>query len=429
MRRVAVVLLVLAACAGGVYALSEVDRPWVQALGAAVVLGGTAAIFAFSRTARSGISDRYPGVGAVASGLYGLERRIVLLTLAVAVTGFVAGEALERLLAPPGDLESHIASTYRSLGETRTPSGGTARTYAATVPPLAAAATLDRAFPAEDQRYTPVGVFLRYEDHIVGLLPDGGRTRLFLESDDDGFAHFGHYVGDFWGPRYDDEAGVVESAKAVPDRRDAERLVEHLRQAEEVHDVCYGWDVVIRSGRMKGRTQGSSNRGAGRRIERTDCRDWVQLDGWIDPLANRFSRRDEPGEWSLGMSYTLDATIDLPGEALGLLSVPENEMIRGATQEPTDDGERAGKGLIEYVGSLPLIVEQAAGLPSVPVVHRRPEGALAPVERSDAERRADAGWRGGPPALLRVVGGFAVFAFVLLVPAGLVRRLVRRLRA
>ena len=70
-------------------------------------------------------------------------------------------------------------------------------------PLLVADELLDENWASEDQRYTAVGVLLRYEHDIVALVPDGhGGTSVEREDEDDGYRHYYAYVGDFWGPSY-----------------------------------------------------------------------------------------------------------------------------------------------------------------------------------------------------------------------------------
>jgi hypothetical protein len=88
-------------------------------------------------------------------------------------------------------------------------------------PPLEVSAELDDAWPAEDQRYTAVGVLLRYEHDIVALVPDGrGGKTIERYGADEGYRRFYAYVGSYWGERYSADDDAPRSAMAVPDEVD-----------------------------------------------------------------------------------------------------------------------------------------------------------------------------------------------------------------
>ncbi len=53
---------------------------------------------------------------------------------------------------------------------------------------------------------------------------------------------------------------------------------------------------------------------------------------------------------------------------------------------------------------------------------------MAPVQRTDSERRADASWIGIPAALLEVGAGFVIVFVLVGVLVGIVLRAVRVLR-
>jgi hypothetical protein len=295
----------------------------------------------------------------------------------------------------------------------------------AELPPIRAAERLEREWPAEDQRYTPWGVFLRYEDDVVALLPRTAGSAVERLPAEDAYVRYGAIVGRFWGPAYHERPDVRDSALSVPGDADLRAAARALGAAERAHGTCYGWDVEVRSGVRAGHLYGSGA-GVGTRVD-VECEHRVVLEGWIDPRANRFSRRGEPGTWSLGARYELDG--DFPQASFDALSIPFVEMIEGSTTEPSDGGAIPGKGLLEHIGALPLLAQEADALDTVPLPEpHRPEGALAEVERSDAARRADGTAVGIVTALLRVAAGFAAFTLLVGLLAGLVGRLVRLAR-
>ena len=99
-------------------------------------------------------------------------------------------------------------------------------------------------------------------------------------------------------------------------------------------------------------------------------------------------------------------------------------------QKPSGHGARPGKGLIEYLEAMPLLAQDAVDMAPVLVAAGDvPRGArVAPVQRTDSERRADASWIGIPAALLEVGAGFVIFFVFVGVLVGVVLRAVRVLR-
>ncbi len=157
-----------------------------------------------------------------------------------------------------------------------------------------------------------------------------------------------------------------------------------------------------------------------------DCR-YVKLYGWIDPNAGRLTRRGSPGDWALGYEWTLDG--EIREASVAAIDTPLVELIEGAMQQPHGDGHRAGKGLIEHLDALPLLAQDVPGVarvfPSTPLAI--PDDAiLAPVERTDAERRLDDSWEAIPIAVVRVGAIFTLAFLVFGLIAAAIVRLVRR---
>ena len=145
--------------------------------------------------------------------------------------------------------------------------------------------------------------------------------------------------------------------------------------------ICYGWDVEIRDGARQGRLHGSPRLGR--------CSRLLRLDGWIDPHAGRFVRRGSPGDWSLG--YGGDVAASVSQASVDAISTPFVELIEGATTEPDNHGVRAGKGLIEHLDVMPLLAQELASVPPVPIQRTSvPAGARpAPTARSESVARGD----------------------------------------
>ena len=336
-----------------------------------------------------------------------LRWRAIGLVFAGCVAVLVLAEVVEDAVEPRGRLADHLAATYSEMHDAR--------------PPLEVSVELDATWPPEDQRYTAVGVLLRYEHDIVALLPDGrGGTTIERHRPDRGYRRFHAYVGSYWGERYSRRDDVPRSARAVPDADDTRALSRRLRLAGRAQDVCYGWDVEIRSGQREGRFTGPPIPAG--------CR-YVKLYGWIDPNAGRF-KRGSSGDWSLGFEWTLDGQIRQA--SVDAIDTPLVELIEGAMQQPAGDGHRAGKGLVEHLDALPLLAQDVPGIarvfPGTPFAI--PDGARpAPVELTDAERRLEDSWEAIPLAFVRVGAIFTLaFLFFGLIAAG-IARLVRRIRA
>ena len=350
--------------------------------------------------------NRWPTVAATGRDVMALRWRTIGILLAASLASIVLGEVFKAAAYPRGDLADHLERAYGSdLHSDRRP--------------LLVAAELEREWPAEDQRYTAAGVFLRYEHDIVGLVPDGdGGTAVTRYAEEAGYRRYYTYVGDFWGPRYRQASDVERSAMAVPDDRDVRAVVRRLRAAQRVQRICFGWDIEIRSGAREGRLRGP--------LVPDGCAS-VKLTGWIDPNAGKLQKGAD-GDWSLGYEWTVAGTI--ADASVDAIDMRLGELIEGHTQEPNGEGTRPGKGLIELIESLPLLAQDLDGVPPVPVATATvPPGARpAPVQRTDSERRAEESWVGLAHAIL-VVGGAFVLLFVFGAAAlGVLVRAARRLR-
>jgi uncharacterized protein DUF4247 len=373
-----------------------------------LALAALIAGFVAMPAARAALADRFPRIAWLGRTVMALRWRTIGLVFAGCVAALVLAEVVEDAVEPPGRLADHLAATYPGMHDAR--------------PPLELSVELDDAWPPEDQRYTAVGVLLRYEHDIVALVPDGrGGTTIERHRADEGYRRFYAYVGSYWGARYSRRDDAPRSAMAVPDVADTRAVSRRLRLAGRVQNVCYGWDVEIRSGEREGRFTGPPIR--------RDCR-YVKLYGWIDPNAGRLTRKGSPGEWSLGYEWTLDG--ELREASINAIDTPLVELIEGAMQQPAGDGHRAGKGLVEHLDVLPLLAQDVPGIarvfPGTPI--GAPDNARpAPVELTDAERRLEDSWEAIPIAFVRVGAIFTLaFLFLGLIAAAIVR-VVRRVRA
>ena len=400
-------LVLLVAIVGLTLLSVLVEELWIRTAAIVLVLVALIAMFVAMPEARAAAADRIPGAGWLGRTVMALRWRTIGLVFAGCVAVLVLAEVVEDAVEPRGRLADHLAATYSGMRDAR--------------PPLAVSVELDDAWPPEDQRYTAVGVLLRYEHDIVALVPDGrGGTTIERHRADAGYRRYYAYVGSYWGARYSRRDDAPRSAMAVPDAADTRAVSRRLRLAGRRQDVCYGWDVEIRSGQREGRLTGPPIP--------PDCR-YVKLYGWIDPNAGRLTRKGSPGDWALGYEWTLDGEIS--EASINAIDTPLVELIEGAMQQPAGDGHRAGKGLVEHLDVLPLLAQD---VPSVARVFPNTPFAVpddarpAPVERTDAERRLDDSWEAIPIAFARVGVIFTLAFLVFGLIAAAIVRLVRRAR-
>jgi Domain of unknown function (DUF4247) len=74
-----------------------------------------------------------------------------------------------------------------------------AGTYVSRDTPLTVADRIATRFKTKDRVYTPGGVFLRYHNAVVGILPNGRGSRITVDDPDRGYARYHSSVGGFWG--------------------------------------------------------------------------------------------------------------------------------------------------------------------------------------------------------------------------------------
>lgn len=74
-----------------------------------------------------------------------------------------------------------------------------AGTYSSPHAPLAVAGQIANRYRTSERVYTPNGVFLRYRNVVVGVLPDGRGSRITLDTPERGYARYHTWVGGNWG--------------------------------------------------------------------------------------------------------------------------------------------------------------------------------------------------------------------------------------
>ena len=119
----------------------------------------------------------------------GRRSALVALVVAGAVLGGCAG----------GSVRDVVADDYEFVERERG-RDGSSLVYRSDTPPTRTAAEIsDRLSPGE-QRVTESGVFLRYSDDYVGIVPDQrGGSRIYVDDERRGYAHFYPFIGGYWG--------------------------------------------------------------------------------------------------------------------------------------------------------------------------------------------------------------------------------------
>ncbi|XRQ11879.1 DUF4247 domain-containing protein [Actinomadura welshii] len=84
----------------------------------------------------------------------------------------------------------HITDDYRKVSE---------GTYASPDTPMTVAMKITEKYRTDERIYTPNGIYLRYHDAVVGILPDGNGSRITLDSPERGYARHYTAVGGTWG--------------------------------------------------------------------------------------------------------------------------------------------------------------------------------------------------------------------------------------
>ena len=111
---------------------------------------------------------------------------LILVASALALPGCGVG----------GSVRDYVQDNYQREGDrSERPAA-----YRSEKPPSATAADIARARRPADRRTTPSGVFLRYRDDLVGVVPRaGGGSRVLVDYERHGYGFFFPYVGGFWG--------------------------------------------------------------------------------------------------------------------------------------------------------------------------------------------------------------------------------------
>lgn len=88
--------------------------------------------------------------------------------------------------SPRGD----IPDDYRKVAD---------GTYSSPKKPLAVAQEIIEKHKTDERVYTPNGIYLRYHNAVVGILPAAGGSRITLDTPARGYARYHSAVGGTWG--------------------------------------------------------------------------------------------------------------------------------------------------------------------------------------------------------------------------------------
>jgi hypothetical protein len=124
-------------------------------------------------------------------------KRHVVIALLLSGAGVLG---LFLVLTGGNSVRDHIKETYRFVGTERVE--GAERDsllYASSKPPSTTAADIADARKPADRRVTESGVFLRYSDDVVSVVPQSGGSRIIVDDEDSGYRRNYLFVGGFWG--------------------------------------------------------------------------------------------------------------------------------------------------------------------------------------------------------------------------------------
>ncbi len=113
------------------------------------------------------------------------------------VAGAIGGVGLIVLLFAifgGGGIRSYLDDNFR-----RQSASGHSIVYTSTAKPKSVYEQIRAARPPADTRLDPSGYFLRYSDDIVAITANGTGSRIYVDDERRGYAHWLPYVGGVWG--------------------------------------------------------------------------------------------------------------------------------------------------------------------------------------------------------------------------------------
>jgi hypothetical protein len=113
------------------------------------------------------------------------------------VAGAIGGVGLIVLLFAifgGGGIRSYLDDNFR-----RQSARGDSVVYTSSAKPKAVYEQIRGARPPADTRLDPSGYFLRYSDDIVAITASGTGSRIYVDDERRGYAHWLPFVGGVWG--------------------------------------------------------------------------------------------------------------------------------------------------------------------------------------------------------------------------------------
>jgi len=93
-----------------------------------------------------------------------------------------------------GSVRGHLADTYQ-----RVSSDGDSIVYTSNSRPKAVYEEIRAAVPPADVQVDPQGYFMRYSDDIVAVTANGNGSRIYIDDERRGYAHWFPFVVGVWG--------------------------------------------------------------------------------------------------------------------------------------------------------------------------------------------------------------------------------------
>lgn len=104
------------------------------------------------------------------------------------------------VLTGGNSVRDYIKDKYRFTGTERVEGAEKdSLLYASKDPPSKTAADIAQARKPADRRVTESGVFLRYKDDVVSVVPQTEGSRIIVDDEDGGYRRNYLFVGGFWG--------------------------------------------------------------------------------------------------------------------------------------------------------------------------------------------------------------------------------------
>ena len=91
-------------------------------------------------------------------------------------------------------IRDHLDDNYRQVS-----SNGGSIVYSSDQKPKAVYESMRSAVTPADVQVDPEGYFLRYSDDIVGITASGSGSRIYLDDERHGYAHWFPFVAGVWG--------------------------------------------------------------------------------------------------------------------------------------------------------------------------------------------------------------------------------------